>query len=47
MMVFLRKNGVDFAPAEAEATEAMIALAPGAIDEDGLSRWIRDNWPAA
>lgn len=45
MMVFLRKNGVAFAPSEAQATEAMLALAAGEVDEDGLSRWIRDNWP--
>jgi death on curing protein len=43
MMTFLRKNGVRFAPAEAVATEAMVALAAGDVDEDGLSRWIRDN----
>ena len=43
--VFLRKNGINFAPGEAEATEAIVALAAGEIDEDGLSRWIRDNWP--
>lgn len=45
MMVFLRKNGIEFAPPEAEAIEAMLALAAGEVDEDGLSRWIRDNWP--
>ena len=45
MMVFLRKNGVAFAPQEAEATAAIVALAAGEIDEDGLARWIRDNWP--
>jgi death-on-curing protein len=45
MMVFLRKNDVAFEPDEAEATAAMIALAAGEVDEDGLSRWIRDNWP--
>lgn len=45
LMVFLRKNGIEFSPPEAEATEAMIALAAGEVDEDGLSRWIRDNWP--
>ena len=45
MMIFLRKNGVRFAPPEAEATEAMLSLAAGDVDEDGLSRWIRDNWP--
>ena len=43
MTVFLLKNGVNFAPAEAHATEAILGLAAGEVDEDGLSRWIRDN----
>ena len=47
MMVFLQLNGVAFAPDPAQATAAMLALAAGDIDEDGLARWIRDNWPAA
>jgi death-on-curing protein len=46
-MTFLRKNGIKFAPRPAEATVAMIGLAGGEIDEDGLARWIRDNWPRA
>jgi death-on-curing protein len=44
-MTFLRKNGIPFAPKPAEATVAIIGLAAGEIDEDGLTRWIRDNWP--
>lgn len=47
MTVFLRKNGVAFAPSEALATEATLSLAAGEIDEDGLTRWIRDNGPKA
>lgn len=47
MMVFLRLNGVRFAPDPAQATSAIIGLASGEIDEAGLSRWIRDNWPPA
>ena len=47
MVVFLNKNGIAFAPSEPESTAIMIDLASGAIDEDGLTRWIRDNWPAA
>ncbi len=43
MMIFLRKNGVTFAPLEPEASEAIIGLAAGEIDEDGLSRWIKDT----
>jgi death-on-curing protein len=46
MMTFLRKNGIAFAPKPAEATVAIMDLAAGEVDEDGLSRWIRDNWPA-
>jgi death-on-curing protein len=45
MMVFLRLNGVQFTPDPAEATAAMIALAAGEIDEDGLARWIADKMP--
>lgn len=46
MLTFLRKNGIAFAPKEAEATEAIVGLAAGEIEEEGLARWIRDNWPA-
>lgn len=45
MMVFLLKNGVEFSPPPVEATAAMLALAAGEIEEEGLARWIRDNWP--
>ena len=30
---------------EPEAAAANLALAAGEIGEDGLARWIRDNWP--
>jgi death on curing protein len=45
MLVFLRKNGVKFAPDPAHSTAIMISLAAGEISEESLSRWIRDNWP--
>jgi death-on-curing protein len=45
MMVFLRKNGVDFSPDGTQGTIAMVNLASGEIGEEGLARWIRDNWP--
>ena len=45
MMVFLRKNAIAFAPPEAMATAAILGLAAGDIVEEGLTRWIRDNWP--
>jgi death-on-curing protein len=45
MMVFLRKNGITFAPEPAVATKMFFALAAGEVSEDSLARWIRDNWP--
>jgi death-on-curing protein len=45
MMVFLLKNGVAFAPEPAHATAIILALAAGEVSEEGLTRWIRDNWP--
>jgi death-on-curing protein len=46
MMVFLRNNGVEFAPDPAQATTIMLALAAGEVSEESLTRWIRDNWPS-
>ena len=46
MMVFLRKNGVAFAPDPAHATSIILSLAAGEVSEASLTRWIRDNWPA-
>ena len=45
MMVFLRGNGIAFAPDPAHATAMILALAAGEVNEEGLTRWIRDNWP--
>jgi death-on-curing protein len=47
MMVFLRRNGVGFAPDPAQATTMILALAAGEVSEESLTRWIRDNWPKA
>ena len=47
MVVFLRKNGVRFAPDQAQATAMILALAAGEVSEQSLSRWLRDNWPKA
>jgi death on curing protein len=47
MMVFLRTNGVRFAPDPAHATKIIIALAAGEVSEASLTRWVRDNWPKA
>jgi death-on-curing protein len=45
MLSFLRKNGVHFAPDQAQATVIILSLAAGEVSEEGLTRWIRDNWP--
>jgi death on curing protein len=47
MVVFLRKNGVRFAPEQAQSTKIILALAAGEVSEESLTRWIRDNWPEA
>ena len=47
MMIFLRRNGVKFAPEQAHATAIIMSLAAGEVSEDSLARWIRDNWPKA
>ena len=46
MMVFLRGNGIPFAPDPAHATAIILALAAGEVSEESLTRWIRDNWPS-
>jgi death-on-curing protein len=45
MVTFLGLNGIDFIADEAEAFVIIRDLAAGEIDEDGLARWISDNWP--
>jgi death on curing protein len=45
MLAFLRRNGVRFAPDQAQATTIIIALAAGEVSEVGLTRWISDNLP--
>ncbi|ODT45505.1 MAG: death-on-curing protein [Methylobacterium sp. SCN 67-24] len=45
LIIFLRLNGIAFAPSEADAAAIILALAAGEVDEEGLTRWIRDNWP--
>lgn len=46
LITFLGLNGIDFVVAEADAAAAILGLAAGDIEEEGLARWIRDNWPA-
>lgn len=47
LVTFLGLNGVDFVANEAEAVVIIRDLAAGEVDEAGLARWIRDNWPKA
>jgi death on curing protein len=47
MVVFLRKNGVHFAPDQVQSTKIILALAAGEVSEESLARWIGDNWPKA
>ncbi|KQT78629.1 type II toxin-antitoxin system death-on-curing family toxin [Methylobacterium sp. Leaf466] len=47
LVTFLGLNGIDFLADEAEAVLMIRGLAAGDVDETGLTRWIRDNWPAA
>lgn len=44
---FLGLNDIDLRASEAEAVIIVRDLAAGEVDEDGLSRWIRDNWPGS
>ena len=46
LYTFLGLNDIDFVVAEADAAAMILALAAGEVSEDGLTRWIRDNWPA-
>jgi death-on-curing protein len=47
MMIFLRRNGVGFAPDQAQAAMMILSLAAGEVSEASLARFIRDNWPKA
>lgn len=41
--VFLKIKGLTLEASEISATEAMLALAAGALDQDGFAAWLRDN----
>jgi death-on-curing protein len=45
MVVFLGLNGIDLDVPPEDATAIILEVAAGEIDEDGLARWLRDNWP--
>jgi death on curing protein len=47
LVTFLGLNGIDFVADEAEAVVMIHGVAAGEIEESGLTRWIRDNWPSA
>jgi death-on-curing protein len=46
IIVFLGLNDVDFLVRPESATAMILSLAAGEVNEEGLTRWIRDNWPA-
>jgi death-on-curing protein len=45
MIVFLGLNGIDLDVPPEDATAIVLEVAAGEIEEDGLARWLRDNWP--
>jgi death on curing protein len=47
MMMFMRLNGIAFAPEQAQAAAIILSLAAGDTSEEAIARWIRDNWPQA
>ena len=47
MIVFLGLNGIDLDVPPEDATAIILEVAAGEIEEDGLARWLRDNWPKA
>jgi death-on-curing protein len=46
LIVFLGLNDVDLLAPPESATAIILSLASGEVDEDGLTRWIRDNLPS-
>jgi death-on-curing protein len=47
LIVFLGLNNIDFQVSPESATAIILALAAGEVSDQGLTRWIRDNWPPA
>lgn len=45
IITFLGLNGIEFVADEGQAVVAIRDLAADEISEEGLARWIRDNWP--
>jgi death-on-curing protein len=42
-VLFLELHGFDFKASEADATQAVMALAAGTLDEGGYTAWLREN----
>jgi death-on-curing protein len=42
-VLFLELHGFDFKASEADATQAVMALAAGKLDEAGYTAWLREN----
>lgn len=42
-VLFLELNGFDFRASEEDATQAVMALAAGTLDESGYAAWLRAN----
>lgn len=47
LIVFLGLNDVDLIVAETHATAMILEVAAGNIGEEGLARWLRDNFPSS
>jgi death-on-curing protein len=42
-VLFLELHGFDFKASEEDATQAVMALAAGTLDEGGYTAWLREN----
>ena len=42
-VLFLELHGFDFTATEADATQAVMALASGTLDEAAFTAWLREN----
>jgi len=45
-VLFLELNGARFTASEPDATQAMLALAAGQLNEEDFTAWLRDNCSA-
>src|SRR5258707_1992979 len=46
LIVLLGLNDIDFLVPAESATAMILSLAAGEVNEEGFTRWIRDNWPS-